>query len=110
MALTAGNDNQLNQLGPGLPDWLPDIERLGRDRDCAREAQQPDPWLLVEVECWRDLIEAEIAARRRLASGTDVMHALNALKAELASIAQDLQGMSSPRNRLSAYSSKKAAA
>ncbi len=110
MALTAGNDNQLNQLSVGLPDWLPDIERLRRDADRAREQQQPDPWLLVEVECWQDLLEAEIAAQKRLASGTDVMEALQALKANLGSIARDLQRLNSPQNRLRAHSRHQAAA
>lgn len=108
--LIAGNDNQLGQLDPGLPDWLPDMERLKRDADRAREAQQPDPWLFVEVECWRDLIEAEITAQKRIASGTDVMEALLRLKAQLESIARDLQLLNDPRNRPIARSTQKTAA
>jgi len=110
MALTARNDNQLNQLSVGLPDWLPDIERLRRDMARAREQQEPDPWLLVEVECWSDLIDAEIAAQKRLASGTDVMDALQALKAELRVFARDLQLLNGQRHRESAYLRQKAAA
>lgn len=45
-----------------LFDWRPDLERLRDEALAARETGRSDPYAIVEVECWLDLVEAEIAA------------------------------------------------
>lgn len=107
MHLEAGNDNRQRWMPPGspdagLPDWLPDIERLKRETQLARESGRPDPWSLAEAECWRDLVEAEIAAQTHRGASRDVMQVLRIWKAELGAITRTLGALNSmPRSHAS---------
>ena len=47
-----------------LFDWKLDIERLEREARQAVQTRRTDDWALVEAECSKDLIEAEMAALR----------------------------------------------
>jgi hypothetical protein len=49
-----------------LFDWAPHLDRLREEAAVASLAGRRDPWALVEAECWLDLIDAEIAAHRKL--------------------------------------------
>ena len=98
MRLEAGNDNRQWLTPPdssdaALPDWMPDIERLKRETQLVKESGRPDPWSLAEAECWRDLIEAEIAAQTHRGAGDDVMQMLRIWKAELGIIIRTLDAL-----------------
>lgn len=95
MRLEAGNDNQQwwtpsDSSGAALPDWMPDIERLKREAQLAKESGRPDPWTLAEAECWQDLVEAEIAAQTYRGASGDVMQMLRIWKAELGTVIRTL--------------------
>jgi hypothetical protein len=45
-------------------EWQPDLERLRTEIVTARRAGRTDDLAIAEVECWIDLIHAEISARR----------------------------------------------
>ena len=65
--LLLSRDGAMNAIAATttLPDrlgWTPNIERLARDYEAARSSGRPDPWAIVEAECWLDLIEAELTA------------------------------------------------
>lgn len=47
-------------------EWRPDLARLSREIDAARAAGRCDRLALAEAECWIDLIDAELCARRNL--------------------------------------------
>lgn len=99
MRLEAGNDNRQwvtspDSSGAALPDWIPDIERLKREAQLAKESGRPDPWSLAEAECWRDLIKAEIAAQTNHGAGGDVMRMLRIWEAELGTVIQMLGSLS----------------
>jgi hypothetical protein len=98
MALEADNDNRRWLTPPhssdaALPDWMPDIERLKREAQLAKESGRPDPWSLAEAECWRDLIEAEIAAQTHRGAGGDIVQMLRIWKAELGTIIRTLNAL-----------------
>jgi hypothetical protein len=60
------NDTHFIQ-NQSLPfDWRPAIERLREEAEAARAAGKSDPFAQIEAECWIDLIDAEIAAQKRL--------------------------------------------
>lgn len=91
----ADNDNRQWLTPPSspdtsLPDWIPDIERLKREAQSAKESGRPDPWSLAEAECWRDLIEAEMAAQTHRGAGADVIQMLRIWKAELGTVIRTL--------------------
>ena len=95
MRLETSNDNQQWRPSPdssvaALPDWMPNIERLKRDAQLARESGRPDPWSLTEAELWRDLIDAEMAAQTHRGAGGDVMQMLRIWRAELGNIIRTL--------------------
>lgn len=69
---------------------MPNIERLKRDAQLARESGRPDPWSLTEAELWRDLIDAEMAAQTHRGAGGDVMQMLRIWRAELGNIIRTL--------------------
>jgi hypothetical protein len=48
--------------GTGL-EWRPDIERLRREVGAASTVGTIDDLAVAEVECWIDLIDAELSAR-----------------------------------------------
>lgn len=63
-------------------EWKPDIERLRREIDRSLNAGGLDHLALAEAECWIDLIDAELVARRN--DPTDVeVHQLKLWRAEL---------------------------
>ncbi len=45
-------------------EWKPDIERLRTEIDTARQIGRTDDLAIAEAECWIDLIDAELSARR----------------------------------------------
>ena len=45
-------------------EWTPNIERLRTEITAARRAGRTDDLAIAEAECWIDLIDAEISARR----------------------------------------------
>ncbi len=47
-----------------LFDWRPDMERLKDEAHAAQETGRSDPYAIVEVECWLDLVGAEIVAHQ----------------------------------------------
>jgi hypothetical protein len=51
------------QVPPPL-EWRPDIERLKTEIETARRTGNFEHLAIAEAECWLDLIEAELAARR----------------------------------------------
>lgn len=77
-----------------LPDWQPDLERLKRETQQARDSGRSDPWTLAEAECWVDLIDAEIAALAHLVGdGGEALSLLRAWKAELNALIRALQAL-----------------
>lgn len=115
MRLEAGNDNQPwltlpDSSNAALPDWMPDIERLKRETQLAKESIRPDPWSLAEAECWRDLIEAEIAAQTHRGAGDDVMQMLRIWKAELGTIIRTLGALDGGKPNRSAGAEQSIAA
>lgn len=79
---------------PARFDWEPPVERLRSEAAMARDSGRPDPWTLVEAECWIDLIDAELSAQR---SGRDpgtrsaAISLLRHWRAELQLIVRQLQ-------------------
>jgi hypothetical protein len=62
-------------------DWRPAIERLWEEARTARGHGTSDSLTEIEAECWIDLIDAEIAAHRRLdQSRSDVAFAVQQLQ------------------------------
>ena len=50
---------------PAAPlEWQPNVERLRTEITAARRAGRSDDLAIAEAECWIDLIDAEISARR----------------------------------------------
>jgi len=45
-------------------EWKPDLERLRTEIAAARRAGHTDDLAIAEAECWIDLIDAEVSARR----------------------------------------------
>ena len=45
-------------------EWRPNIERLRQEIGAARRLGQTDSLAEAEAECWIDLIDAELSARR----------------------------------------------
>lgn len=45
-------------------DWRPDIERLRREVGASSTVGPIDDLAVAEAECWLDLIDAELSARR----------------------------------------------
>jgi hypothetical protein len=62
-------------------DWRPDIERLRREVGAASTVGTIDDLAVAEAECWIDLIDAELCARRG-ADDADVRQ-LKAWRADL---------------------------
>ncbi len=61
-------------------DWRPAIERLRAEAETALAEGKSDPFAEVEAECWIELIDAEIAAQKRLdQSRPDVARSLHEL-------------------------------
>lgn len=48
----------------GPVEWKPDLERLRTEIGSARRAGRTDHLAIAEAECWIDLIDAEVSARR----------------------------------------------
>lgn len=59
------------QGAESLFDWRLDIERLERQARQAVRARRPDDWALVEAECSKDLIEAEMTAIKAKSTRTE---------------------------------------
>jgi hypothetical protein len=66
-------------------EWKPNIERLRTEIGTARRAGQSDHLAVAEAECWVDLIDAELAARRDRLDDPEV-HKLRRWKADLSSM------------------------
>lgn len=81
-----------NSQSVAPPDWQPDIERLKRETQLAQAHGRSDPWTLAEVECWLDLIDAEIAAQAQLANDV-ALRALQTWKAELGALVRALDAL-----------------
>lgn len=45
-------------------EWRPNVDRLRTEIAAARRAGRTDDLAIAEAECWIDLIDAEIVARR----------------------------------------------
>ena len=75
-------------------DWRPAIDRLREEAEAARAEGKSDPFAEIEAECWIDLIDAELAAQKRLdQSRPDVartMYELRNWRAELQHISEQL--------------------
>ena len=75
-------------------DWRPAIDRLRGEAEAARAEGKADPFAEIEAECWIDLIDAELAAQKRLdQSRPDVartMYELRSWRAELQHILEQL--------------------
>ncbi len=86
-------------------DWRPAIERLRAEAEAARAAGKSDPFAEIEAECWIDLIDAEIAAQKRLdQSRPDVaatLHELRHWRVELQLIQQQLTRLEKPASSVS---------
>ena len=52
------------ESAPSRLDWRPDIERLRSEIEVARKAGNFEHLAIAEAECWLDLIDAELSARR----------------------------------------------
>jgi hypothetical protein len=65
---------------PFLADWQPNIDRLKRQAEASSEAGKPNPYAVIEAECWLDLIDAEIAAHQSNAAENDVAATLEQLR------------------------------
>lgn len=63
------NIRNARPIAAGRPDWEPPIERLRTEARKARESGKPDPWSVIEAECWIDLIDAELSALRAARDG-----------------------------------------
>lgn len=48
----------------GPIEWKPDLERLRTEIATARRTGRMDDFAIAEAECWIDLIDAEVSARR----------------------------------------------
>ena len=84
----------VSPLGAALPDWQPDLERLKRETQQAKDSGRSDPWTLAEAECWIDLIDAEIAAYAYLgADEAPPVPLLRTWKAELGALVRVLQAL-----------------
>lgn len=73
--------------GVGAIDWQPPLDRLEEECRAALRRGKGDRWVLAEVGCWLDLIDAEMAAARhradlsavgRLGSWRDRLEAIEA--------------------------------
>jgi hypothetical protein len=49
---------------PAQVEWQPDIERLRNEIETARKTGNLEHLAIAEAECWIDLIDAELVARR----------------------------------------------
>lgn len=83
--LATGNVNEC--LG-----WRPNLERLRQDYEAARLAGRPDPWAVVEAECWLDLIDAELSVPSTRAQ-PQVAAQLQAWQKEITAIAERLRAL-----------------
>ncbi len=94
-------------------DWRPAIERLRAEAEAARAAGKPDPFAEIEAECWVDLVDAEIAAQKRLdQSRPDVaatLHELRHWRVELQLILQQLSELEKPASSADSASLRAAA-
>jgi len=61
------------QGSESLFDWQLDIERLERQAWQAVRTHRPDDWALVEAECSKDLIEAEMTAVKAKSAKTEAV-------------------------------------
>jgi hypothetical protein len=52
------------QQGPRHLEWRPDVERLRSEIEEARRTGNLEHLAIAEAECWIDLIDAELSARR----------------------------------------------
>jgi hypothetical protein len=66
-------------------EWKPDIERLRAEIGTARRAGYNDHLAIAEAECWIDLIDAELSARRDRLDDPEI-HRLRRWKADLTSM------------------------
>jgi hypothetical protein len=89
---------QRNQAHPF--DWRPAIERLHAEAEAAQHAGKPDSFAEIEAQCWIDLIEAEIAAHKRLDQSQPeiaaALHELRHWRVELELILQQLTELEKP--------------
>jgi hypothetical protein len=78
-----------------LPDWQPDLERLKRETQQAKESGRSDPWTLAEAESWLDLVDAEIAAQAHLQTADEgvALRVLRTWKAELGALVRSLHAL-----------------
>jgi hypothetical protein len=53
-------------------EWQPDVERLQQEINAALASGQTDHLAVAEAECWIDLIDAELSARRGRTSDTQL--------------------------------------
>lgn len=72
-------------------EWRPDIDRLRKEIDTALGRGQADDLAVAEAECWMDLIDAELSARRGRTMDAQV-NQLKLWRAELAALIQRAQG------------------
>ena len=85
---------QVGPAGGALPDWQPDLERLKRETQQARDVGRSDPWTLAEAECWIELIDSEIAAHAHLgAHHSEAVPLLRTWKAELSALGRALRAL-----------------
>jgi hypothetical protein len=52
--------------------WEPPLDRLEAECQTALRHGRADPWATTEVECWLDLLDAEIAAARHRRDPTSI--------------------------------------
>jgi hypothetical protein len=69
---------------PAQVEWRPDIERLRNEIETARRTGNLEHLAIAEAECWIDLIDAELSARRD--TSDPEIRQLKAWRAEMSSM------------------------
>jgi hypothetical protein len=69
-------------------EWKPDLDRLRAEIDAARRTGRTDDLAIAEAECWIDLIDSELSARRNRIADPELAK-LRRWKAELTAMLRD---------------------
>ena len=86
-------------------DWKPNVERLRADCEVARASGRPDPWAIIEAECWLDLIDAELTAQSTRANPV-LCEQLNLWRQEITTLVAALRSLAaeSAKGRVTSFS------